>query len=83
MITKFSSLYAGQRTHPGGNGVASREIRVVMHPMGIVLQIAADGGQLCPLLAPELALRPHLPQPRDHRTHLTSQNPKHPIVDKV
>src|ERR671915_272104 len=51
--------------------------------MGIVLQVATDCGEFFTLLASELTLGSYLPEPGNHRAHLASQNPQHPIVDKL
>src|SRR5205809_6798433 len=40
-------------------------------------------GQLFSLLAPQLALRPHLPKPGNDRTHLAFEKAQDPVVHKA
>src|SRR6266700_1282927 len=65
---------------PRGNGIACRQIHIVTHAMGIVVEVGTNFDQLFSLLAPQLALRTHLPKPGNDRTHLAFEKAQDPVV---
>ena len=65
---------AGRLHHPGPDGQARGQVRIILHPAPVVVQECDDLGECLPHRLPELLLRQDLSQATDDISDSTSEN---------